>query len=108
MLVPRLLIAMASALTPTAEETHSWVTFTSREGNFVVDLPARPTRTSTRLSRSRQGQVRVFVARCDVPGVHYLAEKVDLPQSTGLKPADVEAILDFWQDEMAGDFNGKV
>jgi hypothetical protein len=52
--------------------------------------------------------VKVVLAQCDLPEVHYLAEKIELPQSMGLKPADIEAVLDYWQGDLANEFNGKV
>jgi regulation of enolase protein 1 (concanavalin A-like superfamily) len=86
----------------------SWVPFTSREGSFVVDFPKKPTKNYTRQARSRTGMVKVIVVQCEVPDLIYTAEKVELPRATGLKPADMEAVLDFWRDESARDLNGKV
>ena len=85
-----------------------WVPFTSRDGKFVVDLPGKPTKSFTRQARTRNGPVKIVVAQCDTPDVLYTAEKIELPRATGLKPAEMEAILDFWRDELANDFNGKV
>ena len=85
-----------------------WAPFTSREGNFVVDFPGKPTKNFARQARSRTGQVKIVVVQCDTPDVLYTAEKIELPQATGLKPADMEAILDYWRDDLANDFNGKV
>ena len=82
--------------------------YTSKDGNFIIDLPKKPTKTFTRTSRSKQGQVKIVVAQCDTPDVLYTAEKVELPRATGLKNDDIEAILDSWRDELAGEFNGKV
>jgi regulation of enolase protein 1 (concanavalin A-like superfamily) len=85
-----------------------WVAFTSREGNFVVDFPGRPQKNFVRQARTRNGMVKVVVVQCDTPDVLYTAEKIELPQATGLKAADMEAILDYWRDSLANDFNGKV
>jgi regulation of enolase protein 1 (concanavalin A-like superfamily) len=85
-----------------------WVAFTSRDGNFVVDFPGKPTKSFARQARTRNGPVKVVVVQCDTPDVLYTAEKIDLPRATGLKPAEMEAILDFWRDDLANDFNGKV
>jgi regulation of enolase protein 1 (concanavalin A-like superfamily) len=90
-----------------ADATH-WEAFTSRDGNFVVDFPGKPTKSFSRQSRSRGGQVKVIVVQCDTPDVLYTAQKLELPPITGLKPADMEAILDYWRDDLAGEFNGKV
>jgi regulation of enolase protein 1 (concanavalin A-like superfamily) len=85
-----------------------WVPITSQDGNFVVDFPGKPTKSFTRQARSRTGQVKIIVVQCDTPDVLYTAEKIELPQATGLKPADMEAVLDYWRDEFANDLNGKV
>jgi regulation of enolase protein 1 (concanavalin A-like superfamily) len=86
-----------------------WEAYTSRDGNFVVDFPGKPTKTFSRQSRSRNGQVKIIVAQCDTPDVLYTAEKVEIPPlGNNLKAADMEAILDYWRDDLANDFNGKV
>jgi regulation of enolase protein 1 (concanavalin A-like superfamily) len=85
-----------------------WMAFTSRDGNFVVDFPGKPTKTFTRQARSQTGAVKIVVAQCDTPDILYTAEKIDLPPNTGLKPADLDAILDFWRDNLANQLNGKI
>jgi regulation of enolase protein 1 (concanavalin A-like superfamily) len=101
-------LAMMIGLQGGGGDGSGWLAYTSRDGNFVVDFPGKPTKTYARQSRSRTGLVKIIVAQCDTPDVLYTAEKVDLPRATGLKPADMEAILDYWRDDLANDFNGKV
>ncbi len=86
----------------------AWTAFTSRDGNFVVDFPGKPTKSFVRQSRARTGLVKIIVVQCDTPDVLYTAEKIELPQATGLKPAEMEAVLDYWRDDLANHLNGKV
>lgn len=86
-----------------------WGTFTSREGNFVIDLPRRPTKTYTRTQRSRSGQMTTSIVECETPDVLYIAEKVDLPGTIAkLSAADADAIQDEERDSLAAEFHGKV
>ena len=38
----------------------------------------------------------------------YTVQKIEVPQATGLKPADMEAILDYWRDDLSNSYNGKI
>lgn len=92
---------------PTAGQK-PWAAFTSKDGNFVVDFPGKPTKSFTRVARSGRGQVKIVVVQCDTPDVLYTAEKIEVPPIKGLKAADIEAILDFWRDDLSNEFNGKI
>ena len=81
---------------------------TSQDGNFVVDFPGKPTKNFTRQARSRTGQVKIVIVQCDTPDVSTPPRRSSCPESAGLKPADMEAILDYWSDDLANDFNGKI
>jgi regulation of enolase protein 1 (concanavalin A-like superfamily) len=102
-----LVLAIALGFQPSGD-AGSWIPFTSDEGKFVVDFPSKPTKSFTRQARSKTGSVKIVVVQCDTPDVLYTAEKVNLPPSSGLKPADLEAILDFWRDNLANEFNGRI
>ena len=102
-----LVLALALGFQPSGD-AGSWIPFTSDEGKFVVDFPGKPTKSFTRESRSKTGSVKIVVVQCDTPDVLYTAQKVNLPPSSGLKPADLEAILDFWRDNLANEFNGRI
>ena len=80
MIVPGLLLA---AVVGFQNAGGAWVPFTSQDGNFVVDLPGKPTRSYVRQARSRTGQVKIIVVQCDTPDVLYTAEKVELPPGPG-------------------------
>ena len=109
MIVYGLLVAMAMGAQDPGATSTGWVPVTSREGNFVIDLPGKPTKSFTRQMRSRNGQVKIIVVQCDTPDVLYTAEKVEIPAPrAGLKAADMEAILDYWSNELANEFNGKI
>jgi regulation of enolase protein 1 (concanavalin A-like superfamily) len=101
-------LALVVALQGAGGDASRWVAFTSRDGNFVVDFPGKPTKSFVRQARTRNGQVKIVVVQCDTPDVLYTAEKIEQPRAVGLKPAEMEAILDFWQADLANDFNGKV
>lgn len=103
-----LLISTALTFPGAVDDATNWVPYTSREGHFVVDFPGRPTKTFTRQARSRAGMVRIVVVQCDTPDVLYTAEKVQVSRSANLKPADINAILDSWQEDLAREFNGRV
>ncbi len=104
-----LLVALTVGVQDSGGSATRWTPLTSREGNFVVDFPGKPTKSFTRQMRSRSGAVKITVVQCDTPDVLYSAEKVELPpQRATLKSADMEAILDFWRDSFASEFNGKV
>ncbi len=102
-----LLLALATGFQNSGGSTQ-WVPFTSREGSFVIDFPGKPTKNFTRNARSRTGNVKIVVAQCDTPDILYSAQKVEIAMPPGLKPADMEAILDYWRDDIANDLNGKV
>jgi regulation of enolase protein 1 (concanavalin A-like superfamily) len=86
-----------------------WVPLVSRDGNFTVDFPGKPTKSSTRQMRSRGGMVKAVVIECDTPDVLYVAEKIDLPATRErLKASDYEAILDYWSGHIADLYNGKI
>jgi regulation of enolase protein 1 (concanavalin A-like superfamily) len=103
-----MLLALATGFQDNGEGAGHWVPYTSQDGNFVIDFPGKPTKSFSRQSRSRTGTVKVVVVQCDTPNVLYVAEKIELPQATGLKPAEAESLLDYWRDDCANDFNGKV
>ena len=102
-----LVLAIALGFQPSGD-AGSWIPFTSDEGKFVVDFPGKPTKSFTRQARSKTGSVKIVVVQCDTPDVLYTAEKVNLPPISGLKPADLEAILDSWRDILASEFNGRI
>ncbi|MDR3639538.1 MAG: DUF1349 domain-containing protein [Isosphaeraceae bacterium] len=108
MIVQGLVLVLAAGFADAADNANRWVAHTSRDGNFVVDFPGKPTKTFTRQVRSRSGQVRLVIVQCNTPDVLYTAERIEIPFPAGLKPADLEAILDYWRDDLANDFNGKV
>lgn len=86
-----------------------WVAVVSREGNFVVDMPKPPTENFTRTSRTRGGRVRTTVIQCDTEDVLYVAEKVQPSRTaTNLKKNEAEALLEYWRDSLANEFNGRV
>jgi regulation of enolase protein 1 (concanavalin A-like superfamily) len=108
MIAYALLLALTASLPDPGADGTQWIPYTSRDGNFVIDFPGKPTGNFARQRRSRSGVVKTVVVQCDTPDVLYHAEKVEIPGASGLKAADLEAILDYFRDDIANDFNGKV
>ena len=109
MSLPALIVAVSACLQPAPSGSNSWVPHTSREGYFVIDFPGKPSDAVVRLTRTRFGQMRQIITEYKTPEILYVVQKIEIPgKGTGLKPADAEAILDYFRDEMANSFNGKV
>jgi regulation of enolase protein 1 (concanavalin A-like superfamily) len=108
-ILPTLIVAVVTGFQAPPNEANRWVPLVSREGNFVVDFPGKPSTAVTRLIRTRFGQMRVIITEHERPEMTYLVEKVEIPGGGKvLKAADAEALLDFFRDDIASKFNGKV
>ncbi len=77
------LLSMALGFQGAAGGETSWVPYTSRDGNFVVDFPGKPTKSYSRQARSRTGMVKIVVVQCDTPDVLYTAEKIEISRPAG-------------------------
>ena len=108
MIVPTLMVALATLAQNPGGPAKSWVAYTSRDGNFIVDMPRNPSRTFSRTVSSGRGRLKVVMARCDSPDVDYIAEKIEFSQANRLDNRAVEELLDFQRDSIAQEFNGKV
>jgi len=100
--------ALASGLKALARDEKPWVSYTSTEGNFVIDMPKNPNRTHTRTVGDSKHQLKIVAAQCDTPEVRYIAEMVEFSSANGRKAGDADDFLDFLRDVLAREFNGKV
>jgi len=101
------ILALALLASPAlGGDASAWITYTSKEGGFTVDLPAQPNRTRSRSHQSSRGMVKILMVGCDTPNGSYLALRAD--GSTNVPRGTEEQFLDFQRDLFAEIFNGKV
>ena len=81
----------AEAATESDDPTADWVTFESRQGRFVVRLPAEPQTTMERTTADR-GAVVNHLAQVEADGVVYGVSFADLPPSL-INDRKVDVIL---------------
>jgi hypothetical protein len=82
-----------------------WEMVVSQEGQFVIDLPSRPTASSSKTETGPGGKFKVIAIRCETPSVVYIAQKITLP--TGVVRGAEEPQLDAFRDYFRVMFNGK-
>jgi regulation of enolase protein 1 (concanavalin A-like superfamily) len=99
-----LLVASALASAPASAQV-AWQTISSKEGQFTVELPTKPTINQTR-SRKGDGNVKTILLGCKTDAGVYLAYKVVMPTSIVKGTEDAE--LDAERDGMAKEWKGKV
>jgi S1-C subfamily serine protease/regulation of enolase protein 1 (concanavalin A-like superfamily) len=83
-----------------------WETVTSKEGQFTVEMPAKPNRTLSRTRKGPGGTVRVLMMSCQTKTGSYVAARVDFPRAVRRGAEDL--YLDDQRDDMAEHWNGKV
>jgi regulation of enolase protein 1 (concanavalin A-like superfamily) len=96
-------LVLTAALSGQAPE---WETVTSKEGQFTVEMPTKPSMSRTRTRRGPGGTVKVLMIGCKTEGGAYLAFKIEFPTPV-VKGAE-NAALDEERDSFAEEFNGKV
>ena len=99
------ILAAALSVTSQAPGT-SWETVISREGQFVVEMPARPNFNRSMARTGRGGRIAITILGCDTPGGLFLAYKIDFP--TPILKGIEDAYLDDQRDDFAREYNGKV
>src|SRR5438105_2323945 len=99
-----LAVLMACAL-PVAAQS-SWEIVTSKDGQFSVEMPAKPTINKTRTRKGPGGEVKVLILACKSQGATYQAYKITTP--TAIVKGAEEAELDETRDYLAAEWNGKV
>jgi regulation of enolase protein 1 (concanavalin A-like superfamily) len=101
-----MLVALAAP--PQVPTASKWTTLVSKEGNFIVDFPKKPTVNRTQTVRGPRGRAKVVMIECDTPDVLYVAQKIEVSQATGLKPKEIDEILDAQRDSIAAGYKGRV
>jgi|GEM_PF-1049816 len=84
----------------------AWQTVNSKEGEFTVEMPVKPTINKTRSRKEAGGEVKTILVGCVTEGGAYFAYKVNLP--TAIVKGTEDAELDAERDSMAKEWKGKV
>jgi regulation of enolase protein 1 (concanavalin A-like superfamily) len=100
------LVAVLAFTQTHARAQVNWETFTSKEGQFTVELPGKPTINQSRVRKGADGNVKTVLVGYKGEAGIYLAYKVILP--TKIVKGTEEAELDAERDALAKDWNGKV
>ena len=98
------LVVALAPLRPSAED--AWETFTSKEGQFTVEMPGKPTINQTRIRKEAGGNVKSILVGCKGEAGLYMAFKIILP--TTIVKGTEEAELDAERDGLAKEWKGKV
>ncbi len=91
---------------PVFAEPPAWETVTSKEGQFTVEMPTKPSYSRTRTRNRPGGKVQTIIIGCETPGGVYLAYRILLPTPVVRGAEDRE--LDAERDYFAQEWNGKV
>src|SRR5436190_16389862 len=99
------LVALSFASAPVSAQD-AWETITSKEGQFTVELPGKPTINQTRSRKEPGGKVKTVLLGTRTEAGVYVTYKVILPTSIVKGTEDAE--LDAERDGMAKEWKGKV
>ena len=100
-------LTLAVALViPAFAQPADWETVTSKEGQFTVEMPTKPSLKHTRTRNRAGGKVQTVMVGCATPGGVYIAYRVLLPTPVVRGTEDRE--LDAQRDYFAQEWNGKV
>lgn len=94
------------ALAATGQSGQKWEVVTSREGNFTVEMPEKPTRTGSSISKGPAGQMKINEIVCETPSGAFVVARIEDP--VVIPKAAEESYLDFARDYFAAKFKGKV
>ena len=97
---------MSLALTQAHASAADWETVTSKEGQFTVALPGKPTVNKTRTEKGTGGDMKTVILGYEGEGGYYLAYRCIVP--TAIVKGAENAELDAERDSMAKEWNGKV
>lgn len=96
----------ATLVLSAAAEPPAWETVTSKEGQFTVEMPTKPSFSKQRTRNRLGGKIQTLMIGCATPGGVYIAYKVTLPTAIVRGAEDRE--LDAQRDYFAQEWNGKV
>ena len=97
-----LLVALSTA----AQDGKPWEVVTSKDGNFTVEMPARPNRQSSRSSSGPGGKSKTTEIGCKTGNGEYVVFRIE--ESTPVVKGAEQKVLDATRDSFAQQFNGKV
>jgi regulation of enolase protein 1 (concanavalin A-like superfamily) len=106
MFVSTVIATLAVGFQAPGADTRPWTTYISKEGQFVVDFPTRPTSTATRTRNGPEGSAQYVVVTCVTPPVDYIAEKITLPTRIVRGAENIE--LNNVRDDILKEYNGRV
>ena len=84
----------------------AWKTITSKEGQFTVEMPAKPTINQTRVRKEDGANVKTILLGCKTDAGVYLTYKIIMTAAIVKGTEDAE--LDAERDGFAKEWNGKV
>lgn len=99
-------LAVVAFIAATASAEIPWETVTSKDGQFTVQMPEKPTINQTRNKKGADGNVKTVLIGCTTNAGAYFAYKVILP--TSILKGTEDAELDAERDDMAKEWKGKV
>jgi regulation of enolase protein 1 (concanavalin A-like superfamily) len=99
------LVVLPFASAPVSAQV-AWETITSKEGQFTVEMPRKPTINQTRARKGSGGNVKTVLLGTKTEAGVYLTYKVILPTSIVKGTEDAE--LDAERDDLAREWKGKV
>jgi regulation of enolase protein 1 (concanavalin A-like superfamily) len=100
------LLVLALAWSPQASAQTAWESITSKEGQFTVDMPAKPSIQSAKSRTGPGGTVKLVTIGCETAGGIYIAKKLEFPTAIVKGTEDKE--LDEERNDLAKEWNGKV
>jgi regulation of enolase protein 1 (concanavalin A-like superfamily) len=98
-------VILALMNTP-ASAQNDWEVVSSKEGEFTIQMPAKPSINKSRVRKGGGGEVKTVLLGCTTEFGVYLALKVILP--TAIVKGTEDAELDSERDSFAKEWNGKV
>jgi len=103
---PLLPLALAACLQSPVMAAKPWQPVISQEGQFSVEMPARPNTQSSHMQNGAGGRLQVVTIGCETKSGAYQVHKVEFP--TALVRGAEDAQLNDQRDYFALLFNGKV
>lgn len=100
-----ILVALVGVVGPGNAQT-TWETVNSKEGQFTVEMPTKPSIEKTRTRKGPGGVVKVTTLGCKTDGGLYLVYRIDLP--TAIVKGTEDAELNAARNDLADEWNGKV
>jgi regulation of enolase protein 1 (concanavalin A-like superfamily) len=98
-------VALAAMSAPASAQV-AWETVASKEGQFTVEMPGKPTINQTRTRKEGGGNVKTVLLGCKTVAGVYIAYKIIMP--TAIVKGTEDAELDAERDAIAKEWKGKV